>query len=233
MDGLATIALPPLPKNKRKPFPFPTPGDVARLIMLDEYPREKAATMPAAIIAAAACARIQLFQAVQIRIGTHWAPDSPEVLLVPDDDVPRPAHLLPIVQFAFRRVYDAYEKREGMLLFGAAKESKVRDRALRTVLLRIGDRLELDAGRIVTRTHDFFDAAIPPGTSEEMEFALAGPKNFGGVQRESPSIPSAFRSSGAFSRSTIPWPVLPAATRARGEELDGIPAPEPSACTNG
>jgi hypothetical protein len=154
--------------------------------MTDAYTQVRAASQPAALLAAAACARVHRFQAVRIRIGEHWSPDRPEHLLVPDQREPRPAFLLPIAQFAFQRLYDVYDKKDGMLLFSSSEkepeteeEFDDRSRVLRTALSRIGDRMgTINTGKIMTRMHDFFDLAIPPGTSDKMIFALSGPKSF-------------------------------------------------------
>jgi hypothetical protein len=173
----------PPPRNERPRCPLPTPADVASLIMPEGYAQKRAAMMPAALLAAAACARVNKWQAVRIRIGEHWSPDRPELLVVPDRHWPRPAYLLPIVQFAFLRICEFHGKTDGMHLFATGKELKTdsdfghRLRVLRQTLTRLGDRRRLNTERIVTRMHDFFDMYIPPGTPDEMVLALSGRKS--------------------------------------------------------
>jgi hypothetical protein len=168
--------LPP-PREKRPPCPVPKAADVASLIMPESHPLARPATMTAGLLAAAACARVSLWQAARIRIGEHWSPERPDYLSVPDERAPRPAYLVPIVQLAFRRICDAYDKKDGMLLF-AETESETRDKVLHFNCTRIGERMGIDTGSIVTRMHDFFDTTIPVGTSDEMILALSGPKCF-------------------------------------------------------
>jgi hypothetical protein len=178
------VFAPPRPRAERPPFPLPTPGDVVRLtVALDDFRHKEEATIPAAILAAAACARIHNFQACEIRIGTHWSPDNPGYLLVPDIYVARPAYLLPIVQHCFRQVYDTYGKKEGMLLFSADVESEARKVAIRQIFGHLGDRLDIDTGNIFPAMHAFFDNALPPGLDQDLVFALTGPKYQGGARK--------------------------------------------------
>jgi hypothetical protein len=167
--------LPPPPRDERPPCPVPTAADVASLIMPETYPIARAGTMIAGLLAAAACARVGLLQASRIRIGEHWSPDRPDYLLVPDERVPRPAYLVPIVQVAFHLICKACDRKDGDLLF-ADGEPKSRHETLHFICTRIGERMGINTRSIVTRMHDFFDGTIPIGTSDEMIFALSGPK---------------------------------------------------------
>jgi hypothetical protein len=175
MHGLVDqFPLPP-PRDERPPCPVPTAADVAALIMPDSYPVARAGTMIAGLLAAAACARVGLLHASQIRIGQHWSRERPDRLLVPDRRVPRPAYLLPIVQLAFRRICEACDRKDGDLLF-ADGERTSRHMTLHFICTRIGERMGINTGSIVLRMHDFYDGTIPVGTSDEMIFALSGPK---------------------------------------------------------
>jgi hypothetical protein len=167
--------LPPPPRDERPPCPVPTAADVASLIMPETYPIARAGTMIAGLLAAAACARVGLLQASRIRIGKHWSPDRPERLFVPDEREPRPAYLVPIVQLAFHRICKACDKKDGDLLF-ADGERTSRHETLHFICTRIGERMGINTRSIVIRMHDFFDTTIPVGTSDEMIFALSGPK---------------------------------------------------------
>jgi hypothetical protein len=176
MHGLVDrFPLPPPPRDERPPCPVPTAADVASLIMPERYPMARAGTMIAGLLAAAACTRVGLLQASRIRIGEHWSPDRPDHLLVPDERVPRPAYLLPIVQLAFGRICEACDRKEGDLLF-ADGERTSRHTTLHFICTRIGERMGINTRSIILRMHDFFDGAIPIGTSDEMIFALSGPK---------------------------------------------------------
>lgn len=176
MDGFADrFPLPPPPLDERPPCPVPLAADVAALIMPEAYPSPRAGTMIAGLLAAAACARVGLLHASQIRIGQHWSRERPARLLVPDRRVPRPAHLLPIVQLAFRRICEACDRKEGDLLF-ADGEPTGRNETLHYICTGIGKRMGINTRSIILRMHDFYDTAIPVGTSDEMIFALSGPK---------------------------------------------------------
>jgi hypothetical protein len=167
--------LPSPPRDERPPCPVPTAADVANLIRPETYPIARAGTMIGGLLAAAACARVGLLQASRIRIGEHWSPDRPDLLLVPDEREPRPAYLVPIVQLAFHRICEAFDRKDGDLLF-ADGERTSRHETLHFICTRIGERMGINTRSIILRMHDFFDTTIPAGTSDEMIFALSGPK---------------------------------------------------------
>lgn len=172
------MPLPPRPRGEREEFPLPTPADVVRLIMLDDWsPRtEREATLAAAFIAGAACLRMHYHQAAAIQVGTHWSPDKPGEILLPGRPL-RPMPMLPIAAFAFERLREAYGKGDGDFLFGSNDVSAiVRQQNIKVRMLLIGNRLDVDSGAILPQMHAFYDHAIPPETPRETKYALIGPR---------------------------------------------------------
>jgi hypothetical protein len=163
---VADLPLPPRPREQRDAFPLPTPADVVRLIMLDDWsPRtEREATLPAAFIAGAACLRIHYHQAAAIRIGEHWKPGKPNEILLPGRP-PRPMPVLPIAAFAFERLRAAYGKGDGDFLFGSNDVCPLfRQQNIYIRMCLLGNRLDVYTGTILPQIHAFYDHAIPPET---------------------------------------------------------------------
>ncbi|MBI5131502.1 MAG: hypothetical protein HZA66_18855 [Rhodopseudomonas palustris] len=175
---VADLPLPPRPREQRDAFPLPTPADVVRLIMLDDWsPRtEREATLPAAFIAGAACLRIHYHQAAAIRIGEHWKPGKPNEILLPGRP-PRPMPVLPIAAFAFERLRAAYGKGDGDFLFGSNDVCPLfRQQNIYIRMCLLGNRLDVYTGTILPQIHAFYDHAIPPETPRETKYALTGPR---------------------------------------------------------
>ena len=171
------LPVPKPPRAERRPCPALTEADVVRLIMpklaLATGMPLKGAFAPAAMVAAAACARVYFHQAVLIRVGVHWSPDE-SVLIVPDN-TSRPMPVLPIFQEAMIRLFESRGARDGMLLFASPDESEYSARMLADRVKEMIEQLGIDSREIVRRCHSFYDQAVRKVTEPDVRFALSGP----------------------------------------------------------